>query len=343
MPQQQHTSEFSLPSRLLSKQEKLILAAYQLRARSSVDEIARLTGLRKHVVRYTMNKLIADEIAAPGPLIDFRPLGWVYAALFFSLRDSMGLEFKQIVSRLRKLKHVSYISCFAADPQFEVAFFAPSLADIQSQSEKIAGLFGLAEKNLVIRLSGALTGRKYLAGPQIVPAPVLVSAARSTTNIDRLDAKILQGLMTNSDASWATLASRLSCPLSTFRQRVQALEEKRVLLCHRFMLNPARMGMLDFKVLVRTTATEPGFRDTFESFADQHKNTVFRHTCIGPWDFELDIEVEIIAEVALMVQTLRQRFPTQLGSLVVLPRFYSATTDPGLVDLSSSFMHTGTV
>jgi len=315
----------SAAPRALSLNERRVLAFSQLRAATDIPELAKLCELPAHTVRYTLNRLRADGIIRLLPLVDFHALGWVHGAMFFSCRAPRSGAARSILERLRAIPRITYISCFSTEPQYEVSFATESVAAVKQLSEEISRLIPIAEKSVCLRISGALSGRKYLLTREAVGAALTTGGERAPITLDDLDRRILHALLTNSGASLAKAASTLGVPATTVRFRTSRLEQSGIIRGYRYNMQVERLRVLDFKLLVFTGPGASAFRSSFEAFVDAHPQVVFRSTCLGPWEFEIDIEVQSAEQAATVCQELRGRFPEEIVRIQALPRYFSTS------------------
>ena len=316
-------SQHASPRRHLTSLEREVITVAQLRAAENITRLARLCKRPVHQVRYVLSKLSEEGIIRPLISLNLHTLGWVYGSVHFTTSSSRPLRPQDVVKRLHRTRQVTYVSCFSTEPQYEVSYAVSSIHHVQQFIDELSNILPVAEKHVAIRTEGALSGRKYLTTNAEPGKPIYSRSSEQLATIDDIDRKLLHLLINEPALSQARIAGLAALPETTTRLRIRKLEEIGVIAGYRYHFQNDRVPILDFKVLVYTAASSSKFRKQFELFADAHKHVVYRSTCIGPWEFELDVEVESPYEAATLCHEIRGKFPNEVTRIQTLPRFYS--------------------
>lgn len=309
--------------RKLSELEREVLSAAQLRAGWSIAKLAKQCKRPAHQVRYALAQLTGDGIIRVLPSLNLHALGWTYGSLHFTTSSRQPLSPQDVIRKLRAVRQITYVSCFSTEPQYEVSFAVESLLAAQGFADELARLLPIAERVLAFRVEGALCGRKYLSEKGDPGPPIVSARPAALVEIDETDRKLLHLLVNEAASSLPRIAALAGLPETTARIRIRKLEEMNVIVGYRYHLQNDRFPILDFKMLLTTASSSPAFRAKLEAFADRHKNVVYRSTCLGPWEFELDVECELAEEAAALCHEIRGRFPNEITRIQSLPRFYS--------------------
>lgn len=317
-----HDSE-PFTQRRLTALEREIITVAQLRAGANVTTLAKLCKRPAHQVRYVLTKLSDEGIIRPLVSLNLHALGWVYASVHFTSLSSRLLNPQEVIRKLKNTRQITYVSCFSTEPQYEVSFAVDSIHSVQPYIEELSETLSIAEKTIAIRLESVLSGRKYLSKNQHPGMPLVSRKTEDIFQIDSVDRKLLHLLVTEPRLSIRRLAGLAGLPETSARLRIRKLEEKKIISGFRYHFQNDRFSVLDFKILIYTTMSSRKFRKEFESFVDGHPNVIHRSTCLAPWDFELEVEVEAPNQAAALCHEIRAKFPKEVRSIHSLPRFFS--------------------
>ncbi len=132
-----------------------------------------------------------------------------------------------------------------------------------------------------------------------VPAPV---------KMDEADWKILVELGKNSRSTAVEIAQKVELSADAVAQRIRKLEKSGVIRHYNFVPNESKYPHLHYKVLVSLcNLSEARFRSLRE-FCRVNPHIVYIVKALGPWEFEIDLEVENAEHFREIMRDLKTKY-----------------------------------
>ena len=309
----------------IDDRERLVLAAVQHRAQSPLSEIRALTGLREHQLRYVLDRLHARGIIlGRSAFVDVYPLGFTYFSLSFSFHPDRQAKSREIVDAFLASPHVAFMGLVGGEYQYLVTLCVRRVDEVHTFLETLSRAFGnfMLDKSVGAHISFYLYGRKYLTSRKL-PYPVLAYGSRGQDEyqLSPLDRKLLSIWSLDSNRSIRDISRELSQPASTLHRHQQALERAEILKGDRYRINLQAVGALQFKILVFGRGIDPEVTAEMEKLCRRDPVVVRFISCLGSWNYEIDIELIEAEQVNDFLQRLFERFGREINSVKVLQIF----------------------
>jgi DNA-binding Lrp family transcriptional regulator len=175
-------------------------------------------------------------------------------------------------------------------------------------------------RRFALQQSLTMLGTRYLYPVGLIPVPVQLANTGARVEIDEIDRKILQGILTLEHRSGRDLGNQLGLPSTTFNNRLKALEQKQVIARHLYLVNPAALGWQAFKLVIVLRGTTESLREDLVRFCQRKENVTVLIQVIGSWDFELSLEVPELSVANQIARELQVAFSSAIASLELLPQ-----------------------
>jgi DNA-binding Lrp family transcriptional regulator len=243
-------------------------------------------------------------------------LGLSGYTMYFSLA-SAGKSVREQLVRLTAASSVEWVAELAGEHSYGVSLLAESPAELPGLVSRISEICGnlICNRVLLMRIRFVAFGRKYLSD---VPAPIIpLTIEHTSTRVttDATDRRILGALSQGECPSLREMASSLQIPASTLRHRLKRLEADQVIQGFIYRYNLAQMGAQSFRICITTKGgTRRGAKELFE-FAKNHPNIVHFIEYMGPWDYELGVEVQDARDINQVIAALYERFEPIIGGI----------------------------
>ncbi len=292
----------------LSHRDASVLYQAQFEADLAVTELAKALKLPSHVVHYTLHQMRKDNVIRPWALLDYQRLGFEQYRIFFSLAADKRPQREKILGAMKEDGRVVWWATLSGSFQYAIAMYVRSGTECADFLESIAERFGsvFLKKALILDTMFTVFRKKYL-----VPAEqrkskdsITMTKGRPKITLDTLDYKIISALSRRELSSQRDLARYLGAPRATIDQRLRALRAEGVILRSVYHVSAARLGYLVYRVLIYGRGIQRGFRERISDFSLRHPNVVNLSSCLGPWDYELTIEIARAADSAQVVEDL---------------------------------------
>ena len=307
----------------LSDVERRILAAAELRADATIEELSERTNLGVNSIRYALKKLEGRGMIRRVPFVDLYPLGYTDFVTFFSLATKHhSQEREQFLQTLIASPLVTWIGELGGQYQYGAAIFAKNVAQFVSFLEQISTQFDGIVIKKTVRLTKRFTryNRTYL-DPSIPKDSFIFGVSDKTATLDATDDKIL-GIMTDCpEYSASHQAKQLGLPLSTFQHRVRQLKHRGILLGQIYAIDIGYLGVSFYNLQVAMSGLSRDQEQNLHAWADKHPNVVHLIECVGEWDFEIGLEVEVPEGITGIISELYNLFGQAIVRVDTIPIF----------------------
>ena len=306
--------------RILERDKQIILAA-QFNAELSVGAIASSLSLPAHVVRYSLLNLLKQEILRPAWLVNPAALGMIQSEIYFSLNAQEQKDRTQFIQTLSESGETIWQAELGGTYQYGASILTQNIWQLSELIERCTQ----SSKQLAIRrqisqiISLAIFKKKYLAPETRSTQYFLLSSKSPRVELDQTDRAVLTAAYTNPSEPTERLASRLGLPRTTFDHRLKALIKSGVLLSKIYYVSAAKLGLLNYKLLIYSRGASPEMSTKFFEFCKKHPRiTLYIHS-LGAWDYCCNLELETQAEVTTVVQQLYDTFGNWIEQIEILP------------------------
>jgi DNA-binding Lrp family transcriptional regulator len=306
----------------LSEKERKVLSSIELNADKSIDLIKKETGYREHTIRYTLHRLLSKGVIKPFTVINRTALGFVEYNIFFSTGSLSQKDRNDFLRALMKEDSVTFVAAMGADFPFGIGVVSKDPFEVRELLNKLSKTFHgmFFEKSVSTQFSVTIYPRGYLTGKQSKTAPFKIDKAK-TIEIDDLDDKILSAVAHIPFRSNRELAQKLGLPLSTLEFRLKRLKEKNVILGSLYAVDPSKIGMHIFKLIVYARGIDPELNLQLHKFCLSNPYCTLLFECFGSWDYEINVEVESPEIVVGIVQELYDTCGQRINTIKVLSKF----------------------
>ncbi len=309
--------------RKLSDKEAKVIRALELCADRPMREVRKETGLRDHTIRYYLRRLIERRVVVERPFINVYPLGYSDYAIYFSVAAEKTQTRERFLRDLVETPQITHVATLGGDYQYGMSVCSRELNEVieflERESERFPQL--ICNKELSIRHSLTLFGRKYLRAGDGEAQQLGFGGRRGSVTLDERDAEILSALEDGGFESLRDLGRALGIPIATLHYRLESLKSKGVLVGMMYEVNAAAFGMQMYRILFYPRGASGDLRKRLFQFAKRHPYVVFHIECLGNWDYEWGVEVQRPEEIVGVTEEVYRNFGTELHSVKILPVF----------------------
>jgi DNA-binding Lrp family transcriptional regulator len=306
----------------ISGREAKILSAIELNADRTTTELQTLTGHHSHTVRYIIQKLERAGVIQKVPFVDMYPLGYQDFGFYFSLASLQSKAKERLLNLLKTSPLVTFLLELGGDYQYGASMYAKHVAEFTQLLDKLSiiseNLF--FDKSFTLRVSMTRFNRKYLS-PDSPIQERSFGNTKAPAEIDQTDEAILQALTKNGGLSQRELARRLGLSFASVNSRLQTLTNKQILHGMTYEINPTKIGMQAFQLLVFAKGLSQSFQEELYLYAKRHPSMVYFVRCIGTWDFEIGVEVDKTEEITQIAQELYEKLGQHIVGIKTIPIF----------------------
>jgi DNA-binding Lrp family transcriptional regulator len=300
----------------LTPHERKVLSYVQSDWRLDVPEIAKATGLRTHAVSYALKKLSDKKVMRRFVMYNIHALGLTDYCVFFNVQGSGKRIRDCVITYATESTQTTYVAELSGRYQYTASIMARSIFEVEAFFDGLARRLQQPSLDLSfgIRAQWSVFPIKYLDPIAKKLPPLTRTKSPQDASIDALDDKLLTVLSRNPNMSWSKLAGIVGIPYSTIRYRIDSLVKRGVIIGFPHAVDGAKLGRHPFRILVVARGIDASLRRDLFSFAAAHPMCVMFVRCLGAWDFELNYDLEELAQGGEMVQELHDQFGAHIQS-----------------------------
>ncbi len=296
----------------LDMKDKRILHALDVNSRQPNSEIGKQVGLSKQVVGFRVKRLLKDKVISNFyTIIDISKLGFTVHKNFLRLMNLSRRKEKELLDFL--ISHPNVVWVASCDGRYDVAFgtWAKDMAFLDGTISELNKKFGsyISERQIATIIRGDYFVRDYLVNnKEATLRESFFGAVPAPANLDETDWKILLNLGKNSRTTAVDVSAEIGCSADAIAQRIKKLETGGVIRHYNFVPNESVFPYLHYKILVGLRNISDEKESSFREFCKIHPNIVYIVKALGPWEYEVDIEVESVEQFREILMEIKSAF-----------------------------------
>ena len=297
----------------LDLKDKKILYELDINSRQPNSEIAKKVGLSKQIVGLRIKKLEHEKVISSfHTVIDISKLGFTIHKNFLRLQNLDKEKETELIDYLKKNPNVVWLA--SCDGKYDFAFgtWASDMEYLDRTIREMNKKFGenISEKQIATIIRGEYFIRDYLVDKKLgsdfrksffgaVPAPA---------RIDETNWRILNTIANNARMGTVEIGKKVGISADAAADRIKKMEKTGVIRHYNFVPNESIYPFLHYKVLI-------GFRNSSEQrendlveYCMANPNIVYIVKALGPWEFEMDLEVVNAEQFMEIMRNMKSRF-----------------------------------
>ncbi|MEK6825945.1 MAG: Lrp/AsnC family transcriptional regulator [Nanoarchaeota archaeon] len=296
----------------LDLKDRRILYELDRNARASNVEIAKKAGISKQVAGFRIKRLITSKMLTKfHTIIDISTLGYTVHKLFFRLQNLDKHSEENLIAFL--LRHPSVVWIAGCDGRFDLAcgVWAENVETLDHTLAEFTREFGecIAERQIATILRGEYLPRDYLLGERrLNKQRPSFGAVAAPSLLRELDWKILHMLGKDARVSAVEIATSIKVNAETVSNHIHRLEKIGVIRGYTIVPNEELYPYLHYKILIGLKNSSEEQERSFRSFCQTHPSIVYLVKSLGPWEFEVDLEVEDSKKLRVILMEMKTEF-----------------------------------
>ena len=296
----------------LDLKDRKILFELDFNARQTNTEIAKKVGLSKQGVDYRIKNLLKNGVITGFyPVIDNMKLGYIYGRVFIKPQNLTKEGELKVLESLAKERKINWI--LKSEGNYEILF---------ASWQKTLGSFKQLTRDIVSRYSRYIKDIRESVGIRVVHYrsrflmekegvdKLVFEETPVRVIVDALDKRILKALCRDARASLVDIASNLRISPKVLAYRIKKLENSKVILGYRPLINYSILGYTYYKILFHLmNVTKEGF-ESFRRYMENHPKVLFIIDEVGICDIDIELILESEQDYFVFMKTLKSKFPT---------------------------------
>ncbi len=297
----------------LDVKDRKILYELDVNSRQTNSEIAKKVGLSKQVVGFRIKRLEKEGIISFFyTVIDISKLGYTVHKTFLRLQNLDSEKEAELIDYLKNNPAVVFIA--SCDGRYDLAFgtWAKDMEQLDKTLKEINKRFGqyISERQIATIIRGEYFVRDYLVGKKEPSAlrPTFFGAAPASVKMDETDWKILLELGKNAKMAAVDIAKKAGISADAVGSRIRKLEKSGVIRHYNIVPNESHYPYLHYKVLVGLRNLSEARERALIEYCRISPGIVYVVKALGPWEFEIDMEVENAEKFREIMMDIKTQF-----------------------------------
>lgn len=297
----------------LDVKDRKILYQLDLNSRQANSEIAKKVGLSKQVVGFRIKRLIQEKlITSFHSVIDISKLGFTIHKNFLRLQNLDPDKEKELLSYLQNHPNVVWVA--SCDGKYDLAFgtWAKDMLFLDKTLKELDRHFGefISEQQISTIIRGEYFLRDYLISKKLPSAlrQSFFGSVPEQIKMDRLDWQILQELAKSSRQTAVEIANTIKLSADAVSDRIRRFERFGVIKHYNIVPNESVFPYFHYRVLLGLKNLSEEKENSLTEFCRINPNIVYIVKALGPWEFEIDLEVESVEQFRSIMMELKSEF-----------------------------------
>lgn len=295
----------------LDLKDRQILYQLDINSRQSNSEIGKKVKLSKQVVDYRIKRLVKEGyLTRFATVIDTYKLGITKFKIYISLENADKNIIKEITEFLKKHKKTEWIATCSGKFDIIAGYIVKDAYEFDEALKEIDERFSnyISSREVTISLGVPHWRKEYLLDNKEHYPAIFQGGKREHFEIDKLDEEIIKILVNNARMSTVEIAKRLNTTSRIVLYRIKNLVKNKVIIMHKIFLDLNRINWIYCKAIIKFKNLTKQKYNQFFTYCSQLKNLTYLINCIGPWNIELDFEIEDFNKFHKIMLELRDRF-----------------------------------
>ncbi|KYK26308.1 hypothetical protein AYK26_05360 [Euryarchaeota archaeon SM23-78] len=296
----------------LDLRDKKILFQLDLNSRISYSELAKKLNTSKEVVNYRINRLKERKyITQFYTLINPGKFGFVAFKLYLNFQNINEEIYTSMLNYLEEHKMVFWLASTNGVFEMMIGTWARNHYDFNYNF--LAGFLNkfskyISEKETSITLDNYQINRKWFL-PKTTERKITDTGGKlENTPLDKIDYKILNIIANNSRKAYTEIAKETNTTLQIVKYRIKRLEKEGVIMHYKLGVDPKMYGREFVKTIISLKDITEERENQLINYCLELKPTLNVVRCIGPWDLEIEMEIENMEKYNKVMADIREKF-----------------------------------
>lgn len=291
--------------------DRKILSAIEVDARIPISELARKARVSRTVAEYRLKQLEEKGvIRGYFCLLDPSKFGLTVWKLWVSLRPTSQEQRKEFFAYVEKNPRVWWYAECAGIYDAVICVLAKTPHEFNHFFNMLQDKYGriIIDSSILINVGFEYHTRGFLLG---VPSRLIESSFLEKPLLKSIshDAMNMLGLLSkNSRMSYAELSKKTGLNVKTIKKTIGELKKLGVIVYFRPSIDTTKIGYENYKVLLYLHNPRGGILPSVVHWCREQRNITAIISCVGPWQLELEAEIDTFRNLVTLLTELKDRF-----------------------------------
>lgn len=299
---------------ILDLKDRKILYQLDLNCRQSNNQIGKAVKLGKEVVAYRIVRMQERGVIKRfSTVINTYKLGYQKYKLYLKLQASKE-QAQEIVEFLKNHNKTEWVALCSGTFDLIIGYLVEDYYEFNVALKEFLTRYkeNIVSKDITLTLGVPHFNKDYLVGKRSEYS-FIDQSGTSEFEIDETDDEILKILANNARLGTTQIASRLNTTARIVDYKIRTMKQNNILLMHRPFISLPKLNMKFCKSFLYLNHSEQESKK-FMTYLQTKPNLTYVINCIGPWDMELEFEIESFEKFIEEMNDLKSRFPEFLKS-----------------------------
>lgn len=305
--------------KLLTDQERAILAGLDSVGVSSIATLADASSLKAYAVRYGLQNILERDLIIPFCSIDPAAIGFSSFMVYFSLAPAPPAEIEKALSVLASHQNVSWVGELSGSFHYGCTVCARDVLHAMSLVDAITEAMSIPwHRKSFTQRTHLLFWPLKLFSDKKGPSFSITHATRpNPSKIDTLDHIILQAKGESPTISHAEIARIAGTSASTVTYRIEQLIAKGIILGSWYGPNWNNLGVGHSEVSLVLKEISPRFIEELIDFGRHDRGCHYVVGGIGSLDFQFSVISSHPSEIQGFTNKLWERYGNKIESITI--------------------------
>ena len=319
---------------ILDQIDRQLLQALDNNSRQSYEALSKTLGIAAETLRYRLNGLRQRGILSGLlTIIDAGRLGNSYYKVFLKFHNVDETKVQGVISYLTQQDPVNWVA--RTDGLYDIGFTIRirQVRELSQFIDSIKRLFNryIHSLTFAINIEVEFLTRDYLtSGLRKSGKRAAYTTPSETDDADETDLAILRAVATDTRLSAAAIAQTLGISADTAGLRLRSLEERGIITRYTILLDSSLLGQVNYYVLLYVQNVSDKRLQALVQFCRSCPRVTYLIKALGPWDYELNLEVENLEQYRSFIMDLTRNYADLIRDYYGMPvtKVYKFTITP---------------
>ena len=305
----------------LDKIDRKILSTLEIDARIPLSRLAKKARISRMIAEYRLKQFEEKDIVRGYYcLLDPSKFGLTVWKLWISLRPTTQEEKAKFFAYIESHPRIWWYAECAGIYDAVLCVLAKTPHDFNTFFNNLQDKYGsiITDSAILINVSFEYHTRGYLLNTNSKLIESSFQEKPMITQLSEDSIRLLKLLSLHSRISYASLAQKTRKNVKTIRKAIRELKKSGVIVYFRPSLDVTKLDYEYYKVLLYLHNPTGGILPSIVEWSRNNKNIVAVISCVGPWQLELEVEVDTFRNLCIMLTELKNKFITVVKSYETL-------------------------
>ncbi len=297
---------------ILDIKDAKILQMLEENARQSNNQIGKKVGLSKEVVKYRIDRLIAQGLIVRFYTItNYFKVGIVKFKLYLRLKNITKEKMEEIGTYLQFHQKTEWVAFTTGRWDIIIGFLVKNVNEFDQEVLSFLDKYAevVQEKAITTTLHLVHQKREFTKLlSENVEKIIYHSTLDKQEKITSLEEDIIKVLTNNARLPASVIARKVNSTTRIVQYHIKELERKQIILGYKVHIDPKVMQKIFGKLIIYLHNVDNEKIKKFTNYCSAISGVVWPQRVVGDWDFELDMEINDYNQFQDIIFEIKEKF-----------------------------------